>query len=171
MYKVTRILISEREKYSSFPIHLVKVRRNPIHEKQLCLENANRASKIDVLGSGTDQNEVVAGWLVHRFDPVEKVSEVVQHWWNFDPVKRMYFDTTPLDAEVEAWGFEYLLDDEILHVATTQLIDLEHTVGRDLVLTEDGWHTIEISDDNSAELTKLQDLSIKNLMHFENRGS
>lgn len=134
----------------------------------MCLANANLASRIDVLGSGSKQNPVVAGWLVHRYDPVRNVSEFVQHWWNFDPAARVYFDTTPLDKDVEEWGFEYLIDEELLHVATTQLEKLEHTVGRDIVHASGGWHSIEtISEDGDANLRPIKALSVENLMHFK----
>ena len=168
MYKASRLFISERLRHSHFSVRQVEVKRHPIHDAQMCLENANRASWIDVLGSGSKQNPVVAGWLAHRYDTIRNVSEFVQHWWSFDPVACVYFDTTPLDNDVENWGFEYLIDDELLHVATTQLEKLEHTVGRDILRASNGWHSIEaISDNGEANLRPIKALSVDNLMHFK----
>lgn len=169
MYRSSRLLIAERLRHSPFAVRGVRVVRKPMHEPQQCLKNANMASKIDVLRSGSEANPVVAGWLVHKHDPIDNKSEIVQHWWNFDPIANIYFDTTPLEKEIEEWGFEYLLDEELLHVATTRLQDLEHTVGRDLVLSDGKWYLIDsISDDGDASLRHLDALSVDKLMHFKN---
>ena len=100
MYKASRTFISERSRHSRFLVQLVQVRRHPIHQAQACLENAYLASRMDILGFGSKQNLVVAGWIAHKYHPVNRVSEFAQHWWNFHPVAREYFDTTPMDEEI-----------------------------------------------------------------------
>lgn len=168
MYSTTRKFISERSRHSKFSLQEVKVRRNPIFDQQNCLQNANRAALLDVLNSGSKQNPVVAGWLIHKFNPLLNNTEIVQHWWNYDPVANVYFDTTPFSNDIEIRGFEYLIDEEILHIATTQLQRLEHTVGRDLIFTNDQWHVIEkIIDSDRADTKLLEGLSIENLMYFK----
>jgi hypothetical protein len=166
MYKASRAFVAERMRHTTFPVRKVFVRRRPIHPANLCFENANLASNIDVLDSGSSQNPVVAGWIAHRFNAERRTSEFVQHWWNFDPIAKTYFDTTILEKDVEAWGFEYILDDEILHVAKTELHMLEHTVGRDVALVEGQWYEIEISESGAVAERSIDSLSIANLMHF-----
>jgi hypothetical protein len=169
MYRSSRLFISQRLHHSKFFVGVVNVKRHAINEPNMCLANANLAFKIDVLGSGSKENRVIAGWLAHKYDPDRRISEFVQHWWNFDPIAQIYFDTTPLDKDVEERGFEYIIDEELFHIATTQLSNLEHTVGRDIVHMVDGWHSIEFPEEGEAVLKPIFTLSVDKLMHFKDR--
>lgn len=167
VYKASRILISEREKFSKLTVCLVSVRRLPIAEPQQCYMNANNAVSIDVLGSGSTKNPVVGGWLAHKYQPAYKLSEFVQHWWNWDPLSKSYFDTTPLSSDVESWGYEYILDDEIVQTSATRYHELKYPVGKDISLVEGRWVWTEISDDRSeVKQQPLESLRIENLMYF-----
>lgn len=167
MYKNTRLFISERQRHSRFDVRIVNVIRRPLHTPQTCLANANAASKLDVLESGSKNNTIVSGWIAHKYNPETQVSEFVQHWWNFDPILKVDFDTTPMHTDVEANGFEYVLDDEVGHFASTQVHRLEHSVGRDIAFGQNKWWTIDLGSDGQTLTKPLPSLSIENLMYLK----
>jgi len=166
VYKNTRLFMNERLRHSRFDVRVVHVLKQPIHTAQACLANANTASRLDVLGSGSKENPVVSGWIAHKYDPNTQVSEFVQHWWNYDPVARSHFDTTPMANDLEANGFEYVLDDEVGHFASTQLHRLEHTVGRDLAFAQGQWWTVDFDSEGKQLLQSIPSLSVENLMYL-----
>ena len=131
------------------------------------MANANAASRLDVLGSGSTDNPVRAGWIAHKYNPETHVSEFVQHWWNYDSILKVDFDTTPMHRDVEANGFEYVLDDEVGHFASTQVHRLEHSVGRDIAFGQNKWWTIDVGSDGQTLTEPLLSLSIENLMYMK----
>jgi hypothetical protein len=166
VYSVTQKLIFERRHWSPKLVKFVDVKRIPIGLANDCLANANLAGLRDVLSSGTRENRVVAGWIVHRPEQGTVRGEAFQHWWNYDVRKKIYFDTTPLHPRVEEAGVEYVLDAEILHYATKKLEELAHTVGGDLTY-EDGDWLCEKEINGNRLIRRVDNLKIENLMHFK----
>ena len=167
MFKSSRTLIAERTKYSKFPVCVVTVKRVPIAVPQECYANAGNAVEKDILASGSTKNPVVSGWLAHKYHPTLKLSEFVQHWWNWDPIAKCYFDTTQLATEVEEWGFEYILDSEIVHVSATSYHELKYPVGKDISLVDGRWVWTEVNDDGTVvQQELLPSLRIEDLMYF-----
>lgn len=39
--------------------------------------------------------------MVHAYNGAYGTTEVIQHWWNFDPILKLHFDTTPLDPDIK----------------------------------------------------------------------
>lgn len=167
MYKASRTLIAERKKFSNFSVDVVSVKRVPIAEPQQCYANANNAVTLYALGSGCTRNPVVSGWLAHKYNATFKLSEFVQHWWNWDPIAKCYFDTTPFSGEIEEIGYEYILDEEIVHTSATRYHELKYPVGKDISLVDGRWVWTEISEDRTqVQQEPLESLNIKNLMYF-----
>ena len=156
----------ERRRWSAKSVKCVDVRSVPIGIAKDCLANANLSVFQDVLSSGTRENRVVAGWILHKPEPGMTSGEAFQHWWNYDVRKKVYFDTTPLHPMIEDSGVEYVLDAEILHYATKRFEELDHTVGGDLTLKDGSW--LCEKEINSNILTKkIDSLKIENFMHFK----
>lgn len=85
---------------------------------------------------------------------------------NFDPIARSHFNTTPMDNDIEASGFEYVLNDEVGRFASTQLHILEHSVGRNLALSQGRWWTVDFDSEGKQLLQSIPSLSIENPMYL-----
>lgn len=103
MYRATRKLIKERSRFCShFTPKLVKMHWVEIGEAQRCFSNSLSAKVKDVNKSGSSENAIISGWMIHAYNKQHDTTEIIQHWWNFDPILKIHFDTTPLDAGIRA---------------------------------------------------------------------
>lgn len=166
VFFTTQKLIEERRRWSTRVVKLVPVKRIPIGVPKECLSNANLAIFRDVLSSGTRENRVVAGWLIHKPEQENLHGEFFQHWWNYDVRSKVYFDTTPIHPTAEKHGVEYVLDGEILHYATKKFDELDHTVGGDLTYQDGKW-LCEKEIGGNAITTHIPNLKIEHFMHFK----
>ena len=48
--------------------------------------------------------------MMNAYNKQYDAKKIVQHWWNFDPILKIYFDTTPLDAGIRAHSLEFVED-------------------------------------------------------------
>ncbi|WP_439118278.1 hypothetical protein [Nereida ignava] len=166
MYWITQKLIKERRCWSPKSVKRVEVKKVPIGEPNACLENANLSVFQDVLRSGTRENRVVAGWIVHKPNAEKAYGEAFQHWWNYDMQNKIYFDTTPLHPTTDRAGVEYVLDAEIVNYATKRIKELDHTVGGDLKYQEGAW-ICEKEINGIITEYKIDNLKIENFMHLK----
>lgn len=108
MYRTSRDLIKGRLSFCKIEPRVVTVERIPLSDLQNCFLNAHQNEKNDVLGSGSTSNELISGWIVYPMDPVQKVTEIIQHWWNYDPIAEKHFDTTIFDDAVAMLKVDYV---------------------------------------------------------------
>ena len=73
-----------------------------IGEAQRCFSNSLSAKVKDVNKSGSSENAIISGWMIHAYNKQHDITEIIQHWWNFDPILKIHFDTMPLDAGIRA---------------------------------------------------------------------
>ena len=48
--------------------------------------------------------------MIHAYNKPHDATEIIQHWRNFDPILKIHFDTTPLDAGIRARSLEFVED-------------------------------------------------------------
>ena len=143
------------------------VDRIPLSDLQNCFLNAHANEKVDVLGSGSTSNELISGWIVFPIDPVEKSTEITQHWWNYDPIAKRYFDTTTFDDAVASLAVDYVCDVEIRNGGMQNFWKIASNVGKDLLYANGVWHVIEFAEDGTPEINSIPDLSIDNILYFK----
>lgn len=105
MRKATKYLIESRNFAGAFPqVKLVSVTKQPDTVNcapQECFDNAHiMADKNDL--------QVVSGWLVSKVNPYG-YAHTFPHWWNYDPVSKVYIDYTPFRTP---YNYDYVLDEE-----------------------------------------------------------
>ena len=107
--------------------------------------------------------------MIHAYNKQHDTTEIIQHWWNFDPILKIHFDTTPLDVGIRARSLEFVEDQEIFEFGKMLQNELETHVGRNLVFMNERWFSSEMTSINSQlKLTPLNGLSHHNLLQFKN---
>ncbi len=167
MYRTSRDLIKGRLPFCQIEPRVVNVERIPLSDLQNCFLNAHQNEKIDVLGSGSTSNELISGWIVYPMGPVQKVTEVIQHWWNYDPIAKKHFDTTIFDRAVATLKVDYVYDIDIKNGGMQRFGEIASNVGKDLLYANDQWHVIEFADDGTPQFDGIADLSLDNLLYFK----
>jgi hypothetical protein len=168
MYRATLELIKERKKHCQrLEPRLVNVQSLPQGEIQDCFHNSVRAQSIDFTGSGTKENLIRSGWIVHPYNSYSDTTEIIQHWWNYDPKLKIHFDTTPFNEGINPNKVEYVEDNEFCEVGTSILDQLECNVGHDLMYHGKSWIRLETQTDGSINQTPLENLSTRNLLIFK----
>jgi hypothetical protein len=167
MYRASRDLIKSRLPFCTIEPRIVSVKRIPLYEKQNCFLNAHKNEKVDVLGSGSSHNELISGWIVYPMDPVEKSTEIIQHWWNYDPIAQKFFDTTIFDEEVAVLKVDYIYDVEIKNGSMERFGKIASNVGKDLLYTDEKWYVIEFAEDGTPTRDPIPNLSIDNILYFK----
>ena len=99
-------------------------------------------------------------------DPIEKSTEIIQHWWNYDPIAKRYFDTTIFDDAVAHFQVDYVCDLEIKNGAMKIFSEINSNVGKDLFYINGVWHVTAFSEDGNPEIHEIPDLSIGNILYF-----
>lgn len=167
MHKATRSLVEARRKFAELDLSVVKVRRLGGAPARLCFENAVANEHRDILGTGCTRAEIVSGWIVYPFDRTQEQTEVVQHWWNYDSVSHVHFDTTSFDPLIINVPVDYVTDFDLKNLGMRWLDRLASNVGRDLVLRTNGqWGYTEFSETGEAKFMPLPDLRTENILIF-----
>ncbi len=131
MYKATRILIKERQPHSPYVIEVVTVQQVGGGRANDCFNNA--CEVLERVAGAT----IASGWLVKKFNPIDKSTEIVQHFWNVDR-HGMHFDTTPV---TEA-RFEYVDDCELNEYGQANIDILNDCVASSLLLKDDKFYAV-----------------------------
>lgn len=167
MYRATRDLIKSRTRFCKIQPRVVSVDRIPRGGQQNCFLNAHESEKIDVLGSGSNCNDLISGWIVYPTDPVHKSTEIIQHWWNYDPVAKRHFDSTIFDSTVASLPVEYVYDIDIKNEIMSRFSDIASMVGKDLLYANGQWHVIEFEEDDTPNLEPIPNLSSDKIFYFK----
>jgi hypothetical protein len=167
MYRTSRELIKARVPFCKIEPRVVIVERIPLSNLQNCFLNAHGNEKVDVLGSGSTYNELISGWIVYPTDTVQKSTEIIQHWWNYDPVAKRFFDTTIFDDLVASLEVDYVYDVEVKNGGMQRFSEITSNVGKDLLYANGVWHVIEFEDDGTPKIVPIADLSIDNILYFK----
>ena len=167
MYRTSRELIKSRLPFCKIAPRVVTVERIPRSNKQDCFLNAHGNEKVDVLSSGSTCNELISGWIVYPTVSVQKSTEIIQHWWNYDPVAKRYFDTTIFDDTVASLEVDYVYDVEVKNGGMQRFSEIASNVGRDLLYANGFWHVIEYENDGTRKVDPIANLSIDNILYFK----
>lgn len=167
MYRASRDLIKSRMPFCEIEPRLVAVERIPRLDQQDCFMNAYEHENVDIFGSGSTSNELISGWIVYPMDPVQKSTEIIQHWWNYDPVARRFFDTTTFNEEVASIKVDYIADVEIKNGGMKRFSEIASNVGKDLFYVNGIWHVTEFAEDGTTEVKIISNLSIDNILYFK----
>ena len=167
MYRTSCELMKARLPFCKIEPRVVTVERIPLSNLQNCFLNAHGNENVDVLGSGSTCNELISGWIVYPSDPVQKSTEIIQHWWNYDPVAKKFFDTTLFDDTVAPLEVDYVYDVEVKNGGMQRLSKIASNVGKDLLYANGVWHVIEFEDDGTPKIDPIADLSIDNILYFK----
>lgn len=152
MYKATRELIKNRQKYTPYEVAQVfNVERRGGGELNDCFENAyNNLDRSKGI-------KITSGWLVGKFDKNTGATEIIQHYWNVN-ADGTYFDTTPgIEADVE-----YVVDTDILSWAQENYDFVDSCVCSSL-LYRDEQYTAVTQINGRLKYTKLRDFSNESL--------
>lgn len=133
MYKATRSLIKERQKFSKYVVEMVNVKKVSGGKANQCFQNAN--SSID----RTNGVAVVSGWLVDRYSSIYDETEIIQHWWNADK-KGNHFDTTPNIGD----EFEYVIDIAIAEFGMLNYDRISSCVSSSLLLRRNVFYAANV---------------------------
>lgn len=102
MRNVTRRLLKHMIG-SSGPIK-VEYRSDPDSKANDCIQNAyNQCAKTN------DRHQLVSGWAIAEYNKEKDWTEVVTHYWNYDPDTDTHYDTTPITGTT----LEYVEQPEI----------------------------------------------------------
>lgn len=167
VYRASRDLIKGRMPFCKIEPRIVNVDRIPKSNQQNCFLNAHENEKVDVLGSGSTSNELISGWIIYPMDPVQKSTEIIQHWWNYDAVAKRHFDTTIFDDAVASLEVDYVCDVEIKNGGMQRFSEIASNVGKDMLYVDGVWHVIEFEDDGTPKIDPIADLSIDNILYFK----
>ena len=167
MYRTSRELIKARLPFCKIEPRVVTVERIPLSNLQNCFLNAHANEKVDVLGSGSTYNELISGWIVYPTATVQKSTEIIQHWWNYDPVAKRFFDTTIFDDMVASYEVDYVYDVDVKNGGMQRFSEIASNVGKDLLYANGVWHVTEIKDDGTTKFDPIADLSIDNILYFK----
>ena len=81
MYRATRELIKERSRFCDrFRPKLVKMHWVENGEAHSCFSNTLNAKVKDVNNSGSQENPIISGWMVHAYNRQHDTTEIIQHW-------------------------------------------------------------------------------------------
>ena len=133
-------------------------------EQQNCFLNAVRCEHTDVLGSGTAKNDIVSGWIIWPFNKAGGFTEIIQHWWNYDPIAKVHFDTTAEDKSLEAIDREYVADHDIKNESQRLLDNIVSNVGHDLIYEDKQWFQIIETTPNNFSKVEISDLRTENIL-------
>ena len=168
MYRATRELIRERSKHCHQRLPaFVKVKSQPIGELGNCFHNAVGSQTKDVLSSGSSNNHIRSGWVIHPHSRGDEITEIIQHWWNYDPVLEMHFDTTPFAEDIDVTKLEYVEDNGLCEYGTSSLDQLKCNVWHDLAYSKLGWFLLETLDDGSIKPNPISALETRALLIFK----
>lgn len=166
MYRTTRDLIKGRFPFCEFEPRIVPVERLSRGGNRNCFLNAHQNEDVDILGSGSTKNELISGWVVYPMDVSDKTTEIIQHWWNYDPIAKKFFDTTTFDDSVASLQVEYVYDIDIRNDGMKRFTEIASNVGKDLLYSNSSWHVTEFDKDGADRITKIPDLSIEHILIF-----
>ena len=152
MYKATRDLIKNRQKYSKYLIEKVLVKQIGGGEANECFDNA-----YDMLDH-SNGIKMTSGWLVGKFNKYTNSTEIVQHYWNIDKFGN-YFDTTPRIGP----HFEYVIDCEISCYSQQNYEQVDSCVASSLLLKDGEFLAVDTNDNGSLIFRKIESLDTKNL--------
>ena len=157
MYKATKDLIRERNKYTNYPLEVVNVSRLPSMPLGRCMRNSHEYSE-----SNSDFL-LVTGWLVYPFNTEKGTTEIVQHWWNLSTKTHKHIDVTIGNFD----SCEYVLDMGLYEYASANYEVLESTVGKSLLYKNGKYHAVaEVA--GNLEYSNIDSLETKNLFtHYE----
>jgi len=169
MYRATRKLIKERERFcSQFKPNLIKMHWVGDGEPHRCFDNSMAAKRKDVNKSGSTENPIRSGWMVHAYNRNYANTEIIQHWWNYDPKLKLHFDTTPLALDIKASSLEFIEDQELYEFGKAIINEIKTHVGKNLVYMNEKWYASEITSVNfQLKLSELKDLSHRNILYLK----
>ena len=103
---------------------------------------------------------IVAGWLVLPFNKLDRNTHILHHWWNIDMQTKKQFDHT----FKQSVGDDYVID----HDLTWNILRrfnryLTKPVCSSLLLSDNAYKAIDLSDDGNVAYRNLCDLSFKQL--------
>lgn len=152
MYKATRELIKARQPHSEAVIEAINVKKIGGNNARFCYDNACKTIET------TPDTYIVSGWIVCKFDAINKHTEILQHYWNVDGNSN-YFDTTDLGRV----DIEYVVDSEIGLYIQKHYDDYTSDVCSSLLLSQDGnWKAMDFLQ-NGVVFRDIEDLSTPSL--------
>ena len=137
MYKPTRTLITERQKFCKAELMVVSVKKTPTGKLNDCTNNA-----LDATEEG-DEVRTITGSLVHPYDASTNTTEIVQHWWNMNS-DGTYFDTTPGITD----DCEYVKDMDLIYYFSKNTEKIDNNVALSLILSDNKF--IGIDEDKKS---------------------
>jgi hypothetical protein len=103
---------------------------------------------------------IVAGWLVLPFNKLERTTHILHHWWNIDMQTEKQFDYT----FKQSIGDDYVLDNDLTWNILRRFNGfLTNPVCSSLLLSDNGYQAIDLSNDGEVAYRNLCDLSFKQL--------
>lgn len=164
MYKATRDFMNERQKYCPSKLNIVKMKFLPLGVSQNCFENAHAARSIDANNSGSKSNLLRSGWMIFPYNKEAGHTEIVQHWWNYDPVLGQHFDTTPLADGIKPTWPEFVEDNDFAEFGTSIIDEIESNVGKDIAYMNGEWFHIKPQADGQFDTVLLKNLDHRSLL-------
>jgi hypothetical protein len=107
-------------------LELVSVDQIGGGETNDCSNNA-----IDATENGDGEVRTITGWLVHPYNQLTNITEIVQHWWNKHSSGR-YFDTSP-GVDIDC---EYVVDLDLIHYFRKNYDNIDNNVAISLILSD-----------------------------------
>jgi hypothetical protein len=151
MYKATRTLIKARQPHSPYVIEVVTVQQVGGGRANDCFNNA--CEVLERIAGST----IASGWLVKKFNPIDKSTEIVQHFWNVDK-NGMHFDTTPVTEN----GLEYVDDCELNEYGQANLENLTDCVASSLLLKDEKFYAVNKVDERML-INPIESLNTRTL--------
>lgn len=159
MYKATRILISERQKYSPYVIEVVSVERIGGGRMNDCFNNACDALE-EFAGA-----KIASGWIVKKYNQAQNSTEITQHFWNVS-ADGNHFDTTPAVSD----DYEYVDDCEINEYGQANIDNLNDCVGSSLLLKDGKFFAVNNSS-TGLVFNPIESLKTSNLFLYAAKQS
>ncbi len=129
----------------------------------VCVDSLGGGAVIECFGNAYSQLRrqgvtIVSGWLAEPRQHSQAQRQFTQHWWNFDDLRREYFDTTPAIEK----GAIYILDSDIAMFAIDNNERLSSCVSSSVVYSNGGFYTVQYAS-NGYDLQPAPDLSTERL--------
>lgn len=152
MYKATRELIKNRQKFTPYElVQAFNVERRGGGGWNNCFDNAcdnlDRSKGI----------KITSGWLVGKFDKDSGSTEIIQHYWNVNK-DGTFFDTTPGITD----DYEYVLDTAIMEWSQENLDFVDSCVCSSLLYKDDTYTAVN-EKDGYLTYAKLENFSNESL--------
>ena len=152
MYAATRMLIAARKPFSRFPLMPAKVSQVGGGKPGDCFGNAS--DNID----RTRGVKIVCGWMVSKYDPILKSTEITAHFWNSIGASDM-FDTTPNSGS----GIEYVVDQELSVFGQDNYNNYSSMVCSSLLLRDNRFWIVSGDHTTGLSFSLAKDLSNEEL--------